>query len=195
MKAHSFTALKEGYKEIYSVYLQKNKKLALIINLIAIALGIVMGVLAHLKVPIYTLFTFEYGMIAYCARFGTLIVGSIAYIIVHELVHAAVMKIYGAKKVILGFTGMYAFAGSKEDYFDKFSYIQIALAPLVILGLILLIINLLVSTEWFWVVYAIQISNVAGAAGDMFVSCKFATFPKDILVKDTGVSMTVYSEK
>ncbi len=195
MKTHSFTELKDGYKEIYFVDLQKNKKLAIIVNTLAIVIGIIMAVACHFIVPVQTLFSFEQGILMYFLRFGVLIVSSIAYIIIHELVHAAVMKLYGAKKINFGFTGIYAFAGSKEDYFDKFSYIQIALAPLIILGVLLAIINVLVPIEWFWVVYIIQISNVSGAAGDIFVSCKFAKFPKDILIKDTGVSMTVYSTK
>ena len=195
MKAHSFTELKEGFEEIYFVDLQKNKKLAIIVNTLAIVIGIIMAVTCHFIVPVQTLFSFEQGMLMYFLRFGVLIVSSIAYIVIHELVHAAVMKLYGAQKINFGFTGIYAFAGSKEDYFDKFSYIQIALAPLIILGVLLAIINVLVPIEWFWVVYIIQISNVSGAAGDIFVSCKFAKFPKDILIKDTGVSMTVYSAK
>ena len=85
-----------------------------------------------------------------------------------------------------------AYAGS-DDYYDKKSYITIALAPIVIWGVVLAIINIFVSSEWFWVVYFIQLLNVSGAAGDMYVTVKFAKLPKDILVRDYGVSMTVYS--
>ena len=35
---------------------------------------------------------------------------------------------------------------------------------------------------------------MAGAAGDAFVTVKFASMPKDILVRDDGVGMTVYSK-
>ena len=31
------------------------------------------------------------------------------------------------------------------------------------------------------------------SAGDIYVAAKFSRFPADILVKDTGVDMTVYS--
>ena len=194
-KVHSATELPEGYREIYSVDLQKNKKMALWINLIGVVIMIAMIIPAAIAVPLSTLFSMEEGFLAYMMRFVALIVGSILYIILHELTHAAVMRIYGAKKVRFGFTGLYAFAGSERDYFDKFSYIQIALAPLLVWGLILAVLNLLVPTAWFWIIYFIQISNVSGAAGDLFVSARFCKMPPDILVRDTGVSMTVYSKE
>ena len=46
-----------------------------------------------------------------------------------------------------------------------------------------------------WVIYFIQISNVSGAVGDLFVSFRFSKMPHDIRIKDTGVSMTVYSKQ
>ena len=118
----------------------------------------------------------------------------IVYMVLHELVHGIAMKSCGTKKVKYGFTGMYAFACS-NDYYDKKSYIYIALAPIVLLGIIIAIINFVVPVEWFWVVYFIQIANLSGAAGDLFVTVKFSRFPKDILIKDYGVGMTVFSKE
>ena len=194
-KAHSTTSLPEGYREIYSVDLQKNKKMALWVNGIGVLIMVAMIVPAVILIPISTLFSMEQGFLAYSLRFLTLIVGAILYIVLHELTHAAVMRIYGAKKVRFGFTGMYAYAGSEQDYFDKTSYIQIARAPLLVWGLILAVLNLMVPIEWFWVIYFLQITNVSGAAGDLFVSARFCKMPSDILVRDTGVSMTVYSKE
>ena len=87
---------------------------------------------------------------------------------------------------------MYAFAGS-NDYYDKRSYIVIALAPIVVWGVVLLVLNLLVPVQWFWIVYWVQVSNISGAAGDLYVTYRFSRLPQDILVQDYGVGMTVYS--
>ncbi len=193
MRTHAMQTLPEGYREIYTVDLQKDKRMALLINGIAIVVSVAMIVPALFYIPFSTLFDMEAGLGLYIARFAALILGSIAYIILHELTHAAVMKLYGAHKLRFGFTGMYAFAGSESDYFDRFSYIQIALAPLLVWGIVLLILQLILPTSWFWVIWIIQISNVSGAAGDLFVSARFLRMPRDILVRDTGVSMSVYS--
>ena len=88
---------------------------------------------------------------------------------------------------------MYAFAGS-DDYYDKTAYIFIALAPIVLWGVVLAVVNILVPAEWFWVIYIIQVLNLSGAAGDLYVSVKFSRLPRDILVQDYGIGMVVYSE-
>ena len=185
--------LPDGYEQIYEVDLQKNKKIAWFLNLGALAVGIIMGLVAHLFVPIGTLFDSSKGLLAYAIRFGVLLVGMIAYIILHEIVHGITMKAFGAPKIRYGFTGLYAFAGC-DSYFDKVSYITVALAPVVVWGLVLFVLNFLVPAEWFWVVYMIQIINLSGAAGDAFVTCKFAAMPADILVLDRGTGMKVYSK-
>ncbi len=189
MKAVS--VLPEGYQELLAIDLQKNKKLALLVNGLAILIGVVMVVAMHFYLPIATLFYFE-ELGSYLLRFGVLILSFIAYMILHELVHGLAMKICGTKKVKYGFTGLYAFAGS-EEYYDKKSYIFIALAPIVLWGAVLAVVNVFVSDDWFWVVYLVQVINISGAAGDLYVTLKFARLPKDILVRDCGVGMTVYS--
>lgn len=184
--------LPEGYKEIYSIDLQKDKKMSLLVNLIAIAIAILLVVPMIFLVPISTLFSTENGFGDYAIRFLALIVFMIVYMVLHELVHGIAMKMCGTEKIRYGFTGMYAFAGS-DDYYGKKPYIFIALAPVVLWGIVLAIITPLVPIEWFWVVYFIQIINISGAAGDLFVTVRFSRLPKDILVKDHGVGMTVYS--
>ncbi|MBQ8623773.1 MAG: DUF3267 domain-containing protein [Oscillospiraceae bacterium] len=187
----SFETLPEGYTEIYSVNLQEDKKLAVIINILSLLIGAVMLALVAPFVPLSTLFDSKDSS-AYAAL--VLIVSMILYIILHEAVHGITMKYFGCKKVRYGFTGLYAFAGC-DDYFDKCSYIIIALAPVVLWGAVLAILSFIVPTSYFWVVYLIQITNISGAAGDFFVTAKFSKMPKDILVRDSGVGMTVYSKE
>lgn len=184
----------EGYEQIFEVDLQKNKKIALIINLLAVAVGVAMAVPAAFIVPIGALFDMSAGLLAYSLRFLTLIIAMVAYIVLHELIHGVAMKICGTKKVKYGFTGLYAFAGS-EDYYGKGAYIFIALAPVVLWGVVLAVLCPLLPAEWFWVAYIIQISNVSGAMGDAYVTLKFSRFPSDILVRDYGVGMKVYSKQ
>lgn len=185
--------LPDGYNQIYEIDLQKNKKIALLVNGFSLLIAAIMGVSMHFYIPYQTLFSFEQGVVQYTLRFIVLMVGIIVYMVLHELVHGIIMKICGTKKVKYGFKGMYAFAGS-DDYYDKKSYITIALAPVVVWGIVIAIVNCFVPREWFWVVYCFQIINISGAAGDIWVTCKFSKMPKDILVRDHGVGMKVYSK-
>lgn len=187
-----YTGLPAGYAERYRLNLQKDKKTAVIVNVLAIAVMVALGFLGNAIIPLSTLFDRTDGTGVYFTRLGVLIGGYVVYIILHEAVHGIAMKCYGAPKLKFGFTGMYAFAGS-DAYFAKAPYLVIALAPIVVWGLVLLVLNFAVPASWFWVVYFIQIGNLSGAAGDLYVTCKFIGMPKDILVQDVGVSMTVYS--
>lgn len=187
------SALPEGYREIYSVNLQKDKKAALIVNIAALILMVIFVIIGILIVPISYTFDNDGSIVTVWLKTIAVLAGMIVYFILHELVHGITMKHYGANKVKYGFTGLYAFAGC-EEYFSKKPYIVIALAPIVVWGVVLAAICCFVPKSWFWVVYFIQIMNLSGAAGDLYVTCKFSKFPKDILIKDTGVEMKVYSK-
>lgn len=190
MKAVS--VLPEGYGEIYSLDLQKDKKKMLLVNGIALLIALVMFIPGQAYISIATLFDMSAGFSGWLIRYGVMVLGLVVYMVLHELVHGIAMKHYGAEKVKYGFTGMYAFAAS-DDYYPIKPYIVIALAPIVVWGIVLAVISFLVPPQWFWVVYFIQIANVSGAAGDLYVTWKFSRMPEDILVRDYGVGMTVYS--
>lgn len=190
MKAYE--NLPEGYDAFYAVDLQKDKKTALLVNVLAILIAAVLFVPMQIVLPVGSMFTPKNGMGDDWFRALLLIVLMVLYMVLHELVHGIAMKLCGTKKVKYGFTGMYAFAGSK-DFYDKRGYIFIALAPVVLWGVVLAVINFMVPVEWVWGIYFVQIVNLSGAAGDLFVTVRFSRFPKDILVQDYGVGMTVYS--
>lgn len=183
--------LPEDYGEIYSLNLQKDKRTAIIVNLLALAIAAVMALSMNFFVPVTSVFDMSGGIVRYFLRLAALIVLMVLYMILHELVHGIAMKLCGTKRVKYGFTGLYAFAGS-EDYYDKKSYIFIALAPIILWGTVLAAVNFFVPTEWFWIVYMIQLINISGAAGDLFAAVKFSRMPKDILIQDSGVSMRVF---
>lgn len=183
--------LPEDYGEIYSLNLQKDKRTAIIVNLLALAIAAVMAVSMNFFVPVTSVFDMSGGIVRYFLRLAALIVLMVLYMFLHELVHGIAMKLCGTKRVKYGFTGLYAFAGS-EDYYDKKSYIFIALAPIVLWGTVLAAVNFFVPSEWFWIVYMIQLINISGAVGDLFAAVKFSRMPKNILIQDSGVSMRVF---
>ena len=118
----------------------------------------------------------------------------IAYIILHELTHAAVMKAVGGGKVRFGFIGLCAYAGSLEDYFDKTSYCCIALAPVIVWGIVLGFLSAVLPQSWFWIIWFIQAGNLGGSVYDIYVTIKLRRMPSTILVQDTGYEMTVYDK-
>lgn len=187
-------SLPEGYEKILEVDLQKNKKLMILINGLAVVIMVAMIIIGALFVPIDTFFDSGDVWYAPLIKLAVMMGGYVVYIVLHELVHGIFMKRFSGVKPKYGFTLMYAYAGSSA-YFNKKSYIIIALAPVVIWGVVLGVLCAVLPQSWFWVVYFIQMGNIAGAAGDFYVTLKFMRLPKDILVNDTGVAMTVYGKK
>ena len=194
---HSVKSLPSGYAEILKLDLQKNKRDAIIVNVLAAVLALICVVAMHFFVPVTQIFRSrdQNDAGAYFIKLAVLIAAYVLYIILHELTHAAVMRFFGAKKVRFGFTGMYAYAGSEEDYFDRFSYRLVAAAPLVVWGIVFLVLQCAVPVTWFWVIGMLQIGNVSGAAGDIYVIWRVSHLRDTILVRDTGLEMTIYDQE
>ncbi len=188
--------LPSEYKEILHIDMQNDKKMmskVTVISLIIAAVMVIAAVPLHFLVsPVTSMFDMSAGFGPYFLRWGIFLAGMIVYMVLHELVHGITMKMYGTKKVKYGFTGMYAFAGS-DDYYGKKPYVVIALAPIVVWGIVLAVLNFIVPVDYFWIIYFIQLINISGAAGDLYVTSAFSKLPDDILVLDCGTSMTVYS--
>lgn len=187
----SYRELPQGHRQILTIDLQKNKKLALMVNGLALLIAAAMIAVALPLVPIGSIFVND-DLRGILIKLAVMYGGMFVYIILHEAVHGIVMRRFSDAKVRFGFTGLYAYAGS-DAYYCRKHYIIIALAPIVVWGVVLGILNVLVPEEWFYVVYMIQMTNVSGAAGDLYVSWKMSRLPADILVQDVGIAMTVYS--
>ena len=175
--------LPNQYQLILSLDLQNNKKQFFIVNVLSFLIMIPMLIIGHLYNPIFNLFENGGQMIF-------IFIGIVIYMILHELVHGIFMYYYSKEKSFFGFTGGYAYAGSHCYYYKK-PYLVIALSPIIILGAILLVLNI-IFTEYFWLIYFMQIANISGAAGDLYVTYRFLKLDDNVLVKDIGVSMDVY---
>jgi len=118
--------------------------------------------------------------------------GSLAYIPLHELVHALFTKCFGCERVRFGFKLLYAYAGC-DEYFYKWPYLIIALSPVILWGALMWVLAACFP-QWFWVIYAVQLLNLSGAAGDVYVTWRLMRMPASILIRDMGTSMFVYQK-
>ena len=177
--------LPDGYHKTLEINLQKDKKTAMHVQVGGGIAMLVILLLGLLIVPIRV-------MKGQILPWLVLLAGYIAYIVLHELTHAAVIKLAGGKKVEFGFPGMYAYAGSHEDYFSQKAHRIIALTPLLVWGIVFGVLAFVLPQEWFWVVWFLQAGNIGGSWGDLYVTAKLARMPHSILILDTGVDMTVY---
>ncbi len=113
------------------------------------------------------------------AALGTL-VGFVVYLFLHEGVH-------GMHQVLHRVPAQYGFGAASGHglceqpvLFRRTAYMIIALAPIVVWGIVLTPAAARYGPEQSgWYLYAIQIFNVSGAAGDLFVTYRILTMPKD----------------
>lgn len=179
--------LPENYGKLFHIDLQKDKKLALLVNGLALVIALLMLPVGVFLEPIGTYF--KQGIV------GMLIVllGIVVYMLLHELVHGIFMRLFSGVRPHYGMTALYAYAGS-DVYFNRTHYIIIALAPVVLLGVVLGVLCLVTEGYWFWFFYLLEMANLSGAAGDFYVTWRFSKLSPDILVQDTGIAMTVFDK-
>ena len=188
----SYAALPQGYchTPAATIDLVHNKKQFWIVNGLSVALCVIMLILPALWGRSLRDFVGEGQLSALLLRRGIAIAGLLAYIALHELTHGAVMKACGAS-VRYGYKVAYAYAGS-DAYFTRPAYAVIALAPVVVWGIVFAVLAACLPREWFPAVWLWQLVNISGAAGDFYCTCRILRAPRDTLVQDTGTAMTFY---
>ncbi len=187
-------SLPEGYEKTLTVDMNKDKKLAFGINLAAIVLGALTVLLALPFKSLSMLFDISGGTAILFLRFALIIAGTVVYIFAHEFIHGYFIRLFTGAPATYGYNGLYAFAGSKW-YFDKKSYMIVALAPIIIWGLVLSVVCVIVPRDFFWSAYFIQTLNISGAAGDLYITYKMLKLPPNILIRDSGTVMEIYSRQ
>ncbi len=191
MKGKSYLGLPEGYCLIREIDLQKEKKLAIWLNIVAGILGLAMMLPAVFLVKA-SYFTGG-GLLPVLAPMLVFLLGAMVYLALHEWVHGIFIRMFCGKKASYGFSGLYAFAGKGDAFFCKKHYIIISLAPVILLGIALAALNCWAQGLWFFAVYLIQAVNLSGAVGDLYVVYLCLRAPADLLVNDEGTSMRFYT--
>ena len=191
---YATSLLPQHYTERMKIDLKNNKRQFFAVNALSFLILLVFLVPVCFFVPVTPLIEgiFDGNPLPALLRLCTLCVGLIAYIVLHELVHGVFIRIFTGKRAKYGFSLAYAYAYS-DFYFTKRPYLVIALAPVVLWGAVLAILAPVLPLSWFWVVYIIQLTNLSGAAGDLFVTVCLWRLPRDILIKDDGTAMTVFA--
>lgn len=185
------TTLPSGYREVRRVDLMRNRKEAMLVNLLALVITGALAALGFVFCPPFSEVTLGIHTVF---NMAFLVIGVIAYMIFHELIHGVFMKAFSGMKPHYGFTGLYAYAGS-DAFFARKQYLVIAFAPVVILGVVIAVLTIAFYETAFWYLYLVQIVNLSGAAGDLYVGFLIARAGNDIVVRDMGTDMSFYSSR
>ena len=184
--------LPDGYAGLCSIDLQKDKRLALLINGLALLIALPLVFLGNRIVLLRTLFSMDDGFWLLFSAPGYAD-GRVCGICCPARTGAwRLYEIFQRRARALRLHRAVRVCGQRSLFYKEALFYHRARAGGRLgrgaAGLCMLAARAVVLT-----VYLIQIGNIAGAAGDFYVVWRFAAMPPDILVRDAGVDMTVYS--
>ena len=183
--------LPPGYRLSGIMDFMRNRRQMKIVAYSALAVTAAMlagGWILHPMKPALDLFARQWWL--WLALAGMLV----AYIPLHEVTHGVFMLALSGVKPKYGLRLPYAYAGS-DAYFDKISHAVVALAPVVVWGILLQALIAALPEAWFWPLWAVQISNVSGSTGDIYCVIHLARLPRDLMIRDTGTRMTIFQKR
>ena len=186
--------LPEGYELYERIDIAADAAKPMVIFGVLLTAGMILWGVFGAGHPISEAFQMEPFRVIFAA-FG-MIVGMVVYIFVHEGIHGFFIKMFSGRPPFYGKNlkkGMF-YAGS-SCFFDSRAYVVIALAPLIVWGIVIALMLSELSTEapqFWWYLYVIQIFNFTGAAGDLYITGRVLRMPKDVLVQDDGILMKFF---
>lgn len=190
----SFTEIPEGYVQSDYVNLYANRSLYRSINLLSLLIGLALFLLGWRWRGLDALQDLLRKSLAdYYLWMALLLVLMLVYLTLHELTHGFFIRRFSGLRPHYGKKGLLLFVGSGA-YFCRKHYLMIALAPVVLWGIVFGILSAFLQGKWFWLVYGLQIANFGGAAGDAYMTYKALRGEKVALYQDSGVSVAIYTK-
>lgn len=188
----SYPGLPSGY-DLYKILDMANDRGEFMrVNICSLILVVFMAAAGAYFVPISSIFEFEVWKQLICIP--AMLAGLVVYVYMHEWAHGVCIKLITGENAEFGFVKKSGMAYAKSRFlFSRKAYIIIALAPVVLWGIILALMLREIPVQYFWYLYAIQIFNISGAAGDFYVVWLVSRMPGQILVLDEGVSMKFFA--
>jgi hypothetical protein len=123
-----------------------------------------------------------------------LMVGILLFVMLHELIHGFVMRIFGAQpKYGVIWKSLILYATAPGYAFTRNQYLVFNLAPLVSLS-ILVCCGILIQAGsfnvWFWAFLAM--TNAASSTGDLWLTAILLRYPSNAYVVDEKDGMRVF---
>lgn len=119
------------------------------------------------------------------------LLGCILYIILHEITHLIFMKIFSKEKINISIKFPTISVGSNAKYSKK-QFSIIALAPVIILEIILILLILFSSKDYTFLWSILLTLNFAGSGGDFLQFLKISKYPTNTYFQDTSNETIVF---
>lgn len=165
-------------------------------KLIMLGIGIAAALLAFavgcIIVPVSELFAVS-GMFMLILRLVVIVALAYGYLFLYELLHAKLLQLLCGKEPQKDSIGFGLAACTSDFCFNPKAFFTVKLAPTLAVFVLLLIISLILPSSLFWVVYIIQIINLACAAPYYCLAAVLLKAKKkDILIDESANSISAW---
>lgn len=188
---HYETELPAGYGAVYGID-ATNKKVVIIMNVTALLIAAAVMVLQLVLIGFGTLFKRS----RFTVRQLLLFVGvSLVYVVLHELTHGAVYRLFTGRKLKFGFTGTVAYCGVPDIYVYRTASMLAVIAPFAVYLVVFALGTILFKDPSMKILAALlQAIHVSGCVGDLYNFGLYLFRFRDprTLMRDTGPAQTFY---
>ena len=122
-----------------------------------------------------------------------LLLGCLGYILLHEVIHLLFMKLFSSERLHVSVKFPTISVGSNGK-FSKWEFIIIALAPVTILGVILIALAVLTARPYMFFFTVLLILNFAGSGGDYLQVFAMRKYPAGTYFQDNSKETVVYKK-
>ena len=190
--SNSTKTLPEGYVQSDEINLKKNKRLAVVLNIVAF--------------PVALLSFFLLSGFAVWVRPGltstsiTITAGGLAVLVglvlilltIHELIHGFFFWVFTRSRPVFALRLFYAYAGAPDWYIPTRQYAFAAVGPLAVIGAVGLLLVLLVPESWVMYIVILVALNTGGSMGDLLILTRLFKASPTCLANDAGDAITFY---
>jgi hypothetical protein len=188
----STQTLPAGYIQSAEINLKKDKRLAILLNIGALFVFILMFYLltgfTALVRPEVKNFSENITIVKMLGALGLTVV----VLIIHEIIHGLFFWIFSHGRPVFALRPLYAYAGAPTWFFPKRQYAITALGPLVVIGAVGLLLLLLAPMSWILMTMFLVALNTGGAVGDLFVFTRLLKCSPTSFANDTGEVVTFF---
>ena len=122
------------------------------------------------------------------------LLGCLCYIFIHEIIHLVFMKIFSKESLYCTIKFPVISVGS-NGIFSKAQFTIIALAPVVILGIILVLLIVICPKGYTFCLTILLILNFAGSGGDYLQVYEMRKYSRDTFFQDNSSETIIYKRK
>ncbi|GEM_PF-4055589 len=186
-------------RRIYTFSLEEDRKLALRLQAAALLMIIPFSCLFYAPVSgefssPAAVFLTPVGLPFRILDWAVVAAAVICILLLHELIHGALFKVFAPKhsRIAFGFSSGFAYAAAPEVLYPKIKYLVIGLGPFAVLTLAALLLIPLLPKQAASPLFTAAVWNGAGSAGDLYISYTVLKLPPGTQIKDRGTEFSAY---